>query len=252
MSAKSFIVSTGRTGTNFLAERLNFFDGVKAYHQPEPMMGKEASRYLRWKNHTFRKTKIRRFLPYSDWYRLKLRRTRKKLFSSGETFVEANMKLVPLLPVVKKAFPEAFIIQIIRHPGDFASSALNKGMFTRNDCSIRLNPMDTGEMSRSDWKGLNPLQRINWYWLKCNEMIRDHNPDLLLDFSDIFEEDHRGFYKLKEIFGIKQKSDGNIFASKINKTKVRVVPPFSEWNEELVEPLQDSLDFYNELKKTRD
>ncbi|MCF8023722.1 MAG: hypothetical protein K9L17_13680 [Clostridiales bacterium] len=251
MVEKYFIVSTGLTGTHFFGNALNTFSAITSYQEPSPDMGKEGSRYIRWKNNTFRNGRLRNYFPFYHYYYLKFKWTRKRLMPSSDSkiYVEANCCLTRIIEIVKTAFPEAKIIQVVRDPRTYIRSAIDRGWFLDNALLDDLNPYYTGEMERSEWFQMTPFERASWSWRRQNEMILSHEPELILKFKDIFKNDHTGFKCLLRF--IKPKLDLpdflELFSSKNRPTKFHILPPFPDWKEEWKKQILDSVEDFNKI-----
>lgn len=244
---KIFVVSTLRTGTKFLAGVLDEYEGVRAYHEPSPTFHTEGNRYLRWKHGTFRNTRIRGLLPLGTLYRWKfyLRRSVRMWGGQAETYVETNGRFVPFLSEIKRIFPEASFVHVVRHPGRWARSSLCTGAFLFRETGRPMHPFDTGEMTRDEWFDLSPFERANWYWLECNRLIRAQNPSLTVTFESIFSEPHEGFQRLLDFLGVDSGFSPEIFGSPTNSS-YKVLPPFEEWESSWKADLAPAMDRYDE------
>ncbi len=251
MTEMVFLLSTGRSGTKFLGEKLNQFDGVSAVHEPKPLRHRHVSRYLRRKHGTFRHMKIRNWLPYAWWYRQLFRwsRTWKTWFLNANYYVEANMYLTGFLPEVVKVFPGAKLVQVVRDPRDFAESALNRGMFLRRDLtSKRVTSYYVGDTSKGEWSDMTPVERIDWYWRYCNREIENQDPDLFLTFSSIFQSPHEGFRRFAEFLDISNPVEEDLFEEKVNPTEQKLITPFEEWDPSWQEQLEPAVNMYHQLR----
>lgn len=117
----AFILSSGRTGTQFLAHYLSRnFAKVDARHEPPP------ARLLRVAAHA----RLAGRLSDGPAIRL-LHRKRRQLERRGGAhshYVESNPFLATLADLVIRIFPAAHILHIVRDPRDYLRSALNHGM----------------------------------------------------------------------------------------------------------------------------
>jgi len=248
MSRKYFIVSTGRTGTKFLAKSLNSINGVKSLHEPSPQMLKESSRLIRFYDNNFRNTKIRNYIPFDKWYGFKFQRTRNKYSKEYEVYVESNCFLWGILDFVKEKFPESRIIHIIRSPQEFIQSALSKGAHFNSwehakhfkvICGVYNNEKE------QEWENISPFERAAKYWLKCNRTIRDFGPDLQLNFDEIFNTPYEGFKRLLDFIGKTNFEPTELVPSpdkKVNKSKDYLLPPPENWEsswEEICRTVKD-------------
>lgn len=246
---KVFVVSAGRTGTEFLGTVLNEFDGVGAYHEPRPSFRKESNRYYRWKHGSFQRSRVRNFLPLGWYYRLKfyLRRSWLHLRQSGNIYLESNSLLVPFLPEVQRIYPDAEIVHVVRHPGEWARSCMNNGRFLygRTAQGLPMHPYDSGETSRRDWQNWTPFERATWFWRACNRMIQSHDPELTLTFTSIFDPPHSGFRELLRHLDLPADFDPDLFGTRKNPS-FKILPPYEEWDREWRSYFADALEEYEE------
>jgi hypothetical protein len=224
----AFLFSTGRTGSIFLKDLLRRHTQVNV-SESKPNFRRESLRYLQWKNGTFRKTRFRAFLPLGWYYRWKFKLSRMLPMLDGRVFLEINNYTFPMLPEIRRAFPFARVILLVRDPRTFLPSALNRGWFV-NPHDYRMTGTHTGEIPRSEWQEKTGVQKLAWYWLRTNAMIFQARPDLVIRFEDIFGEHHEGLRKLLEVLEVS--SDfitEEVFGQKRNSTSQFYVPRWEDW-----------------------
>jgi hypothetical protein len=234
-----FIVSTGRTGTNFLA---NFFaenfSNVYSVHEPYPDLFNIGMGKFRGQNGLFttqKKIKIARYKQH--------KKLNKK---ENEIYLESNPNLAFILPELRQIFPHAKVIYVTRDIKTYLVSAYNKSpdnsnenfFYGENDHRNRITPDDLGDIHYSKvWDNWDRFQRIAWFWTKCNEkIIRDlHQTDYLkVKFEDLFQGD-KSVNKFKEVINylglnsyFKKSLTDKMLATKRNKNSKKLITSYSD------------------------
>jgi Sulfotransferase family len=205
-----FIVSTGRTGTQFFESFFNNnFPDVLCLHEPRPDGFDIAIRKIRGKLGAQEIVNHLRSSRAGILSRLRKR--------NAKLYVESNPFFSLLIPELRKAFPTSRFLWIVRNPETYVISAYNKSpvgdnkmfFYAENDHRPRITAMDFADDRWSeDWPSFDRFQKICWYWNKCNEILaRDFgNQDdfLLIKFEELFGEknDFRSMFKMLEFFQI--------------------------------------------------
>jgi len=152
MPRTALILSSGRTGTQFLA---HFFDAnfadVVARHEPPP------SRWLRLASHAHMQGRLSR-----DALRALLGWKRRRFDDriAADWYVESNPFLAGFAGVLRDVYADALVIHVVRDPREHARSSLNHG---------------TG----SGWKGLANRVVPFWYPDVRRILALDHAPSWL-------------------------------------------------------------------------
>jgi hypothetical protein len=162
-----FVVSTGRSGTQTMADLLNQSPDAGCFHEPEPRLIAESTRYLYGD------------LPHPDAVEL-LRRTRPTIPIDRE-YGEAHHQISYMIPALHDAFPEAKFIWLIRDGRTTVASMVARRWYTGRHFSPYPIPMiwetwriradRLGEMSTSAWLGLSPFEKCCWQWAYKNRLI---------------------------------------------------------------------------------
>ena len=195
------IASSGRTGTQFFETLFKHIDHtLLVAHEPKPdlfdssveKIRKQATKKTIQDYIVFHRGKLL-LKHYGLWSRL----TGKKI-----TYVESNPFVYPILEEYKSVFKSVNVIYIARNPKTYLISAYNKdprfdgknNFYADTDKRKRLTAADFNEMSQETWTSLSRIERIAWYWNKCNEILyeytqRNQTTSLSLKFEDVFSED---------------------------------------------------------------
>lgn len=199
------IVSTGRTGTEFIAHLLNkeFFDKVSAYHEPQPdlhhlyihhLKNNYPLEYLKKEIRTLRAIRVL------------------KCFLQGKLYVESNNNWSFLLHSAPHVFPNLKIVYVVRHVKSFLKSEMNKkhgrmkfDFYGENDPRERVNPsLITSHFSKYiDWDTASREEKIIWYWVICNvtieKYLHESQGDKMIVRKSRFEALFNNHFDLKEM-----------------------------------------------------
>jgi len=189
-----FIVSTGRTGSHFLAYYLNRNRLIPAAHQPQPDGLDVGNDYARGRIGADRVV---------DWLRRR---------DFGEV-VEVTPFFFSLLGPMGDLWPAARLVVVIRHPLDYCLSAYGHwgGWYSGpGDEKFRVRATDFPDDPYHDaWDRLSRAEKIAWLWRYQNMvMCHDLPPDgLLVRFEDIFSPPYAGMARLLEFLGLDPRVD---------------------------------------------
>ena len=246
----AFIISTGRTGTRFLARLFSeACDGVDARHEPAPDLFRLGTGYVR-SEFSFKQAVSR------------LRGSRQHICTQVHrnglsTYIEANNNLAYLIPVVRTVFPDCRIVHLVRDGRTFVRSSYSKrvptaGMdgtrplvMTDQDPRRRLQATDFPDGPYYDrWPEMSRFERVCWYWAKKDGIIRDalqgDSASITVRFEDIFDAG-RGFpgvWQIADFLGLTEKLRAasptveQRMAAKENPTEAFLLPPWDDWSPE--------------------
>lgn len=238
-----FIVSTGRTATNFLAHYLNEnFINTLAVHEPVPDLLVTSIKHLRKEIET---KKAINFVQKSRVLFAKNIYKNKQL----NKYIESNNNIVPFLPIINNVFPNAKFIHITRDPKTYVVSSLNKmnksknskgyTMYGINDKRPRITTKDFNESWDKEWSEFSQFEKSCWFWKKYNELILENSNKntLLLKYEDIFNVENTEDSKINDILdyiglSIKDNLDKLKLNTKLNKSTVNNLDSYENWSDE--------------------
>ncbi|MCK5066017.1 MAG: sulfotransferase [Bacteroidales bacterium] len=180
MDSPVFILSTGRTGTQFFEDYINqTSDGAVCRHEPWP------SRRFKFLSNLYLNQKVSHRLV-GRFYQ----RSRRKLFRTlgNRTYIESSNFIFGCMPSLNEIYNDVRIIHIVRHPVSYVSSHLGKGFwrghkrFFAKYVPYWLEILDVED--RSD-----PIQLLAARWNYVNRQIgsyEDSHPYLRIRFEDLF------------------------------------------------------------------
>ena len=230
MPRTALIVSTGRTGTQFLAHYLDAnYGGVVARHEPPP------ARWLRLASHA------RMVGALSDErLRALLVSTRRRYPPPPEAdlYVESNPFLAGAADLLADAWGDPTIIHVVRDPRDHARSSLNHGTASGlKGLANRFLPYWYPNVRRIlvlDHRP-SPLERAAGLWVLINDRLcraapryRDYHR---LHYERIFDESHSGLREICAILGLAYREAGAAIApsERLNRGRLDLLPHWREW-----------------------
>lgn len=235
---KAFIVSTGRTGTQFLARFFNSFSDVYANHEPKPDFLGLSINYVRGDV-----TKEYAVKAIECGRRPMFRRIKRK---GVAIYIESNNRFFSLLKPLQEVFDDFRLIHIIRDGRDYVRSGMSRSWYTDND-PYKGKRMEAtyfeDDEYRDQWSDMTRFEKIAWRWQKKNNFIfratKDMKNVLTLKFEEIFQtKDYEGIRKIAEYIGlpkeeVEQKIE-KMMSKKINATKEYKIPEWTEWGQDLM------------------
>lgn len=229
-----FILSTGRTGTKFLAEYLNNYTNVFAVHEPRP------SRLLRMWSMAYlqgdvAQQKLSRILP-------RLRNHSFKKLGDNTIYIESNPFITGFANAFKQDFANPIIIHLVRDPREYIRSSLNygttagfKGWINRNLPYFYLDSQKVYDSKRK----LSDIERVAVFWWKLNDFLNKSGEGYSyyyrIKFEDLFDEEHSGLNKILQLLDINENSASQSIDKnkQINKSGLVVLKnKWQEWDTE--------------------
>lgn len=246
-----FILSTGRTGTKFLAEYFNSHPDITARHEPKP------SRILRMWSMAYLEGKV------SDSYMINaLTAKRKRVMAQVNTplYLESNPYLIGFAGILSKVFKNPVIIHVVRDPRDFARSSVNHGnsaglkwlfnnyvpyWYPKVDKILKIN-----RLKRMDYRAAAYWKIVNQHLARVGENNKNYH---VIRFEDIFDEKQSGLKKIEKILDIQ--SSAKKKTSSVNKSKRSIIPSWNDWStedcrkiNEICQPAMESFGYGTEMK----
>jgi hypothetical protein len=163
-----FVVSTGRTGTQFLARTVEVW-GARSHHEPGPW----------WLRHL---SNAHASGAVSDERAVRLlHRVRDEALAVDEPWFEASCLDHGLVGPLLAAFPEAEVVQVVRHPVGYVRSAQDWGAYRFGGRPLNLAPYRRlappqfdpwNPAERLRWVGQDQFERLAWAWSAMNRAMR--------------------------------------------------------------------------------
>lgn len=231
-----FILSTGRSGSKFVAGLMDMAPGAASFHEPRPTL-----QYF--SNYAFYNQ------DQGDTLSRIIESARMELLLEtviqDKVYIESNQCLTFFAPFLKTIFKGAKFVHIIRHPGTFTHSAARKG-WHKND-SI----WESGRVRHHDdgfWNSLDHIGKLSWVWDATNRYIEDFKKTLPPDDSltckiEDLTSDPRLAADLFTFAGLEPPQQGEIVtfqSQRINEFRIgpneppnmkkdKHFPPYEQW-----------------------
>ncbi len=189
-----FVVSTGRTGTQFLADLFGRL-GARASHEPGPKWLRLASN-----------AHVSGHLGSERAARLvgRVRRADVEL-AGAPPWIESSCLVYGLVEPLLASFPEAAVVQVVRDPRTYVRSAMAWGAYRAGGRPLnvvpfrRLAPPQFGAGSlraRVAWAGEGQFERLCWAWAAMNRSMREQGSGSrrfsVVRYEDLFDPHRSG------------------------------------------------------------
>ena len=236
------ILSTGRTGTKFLA-------AVLGETNPEVKVFFEAGERSRLIN-IFSNAFLAGIVP--DWFllaawRKAIYKPLSKAQSQNKKYIDSNNYLYAIAALWPELYPNLKIIHIVRDPRTYIRSHLNWSQsrfksFIANYLTPFWQPTAylLNEMRWTEWIRLSKLERFAWIWNYKNKFIaqitKSQTPYLCIRFEDLFENPQPGqtFNHLLDFIDLPECDQvEKYFLTSINASKKGKIPSWKQWPDEL-------------------
>lgn len=167
-----FALSTGRAGSQTLAHVLTQSPDCLCLHEPHPQLVAESARYR------YGTERLEDVVAV-------LRRTRPVVDPERPVYGETANRLGLLVPAVRRAFPQAQLLWLVRDGRGFVTSQLQRGAYGERDrraddpfARWRLQGDRTGALDARTWAGMDAFERLCWSWRTVNRWIDEDTADL--------------------------------------------------------------------------
>lgn len=246
----SFIISTGRTATKFLAKLLSTaFERMDARHEPSPDLFDIGTRFAR--------SEATLEAACAELRDARLHICGQVRRSGCDHYIEANNNLAYLITPLRRLFPDARIIHLVRDGRDFVRSAYSKTarpgagrgrpalVMSEEDHRRRLQASDLpDDPYRSRWPQMSRFERICWYWQRKDgiicEALRSDELALTVKFEDVFNQSsaYQGFWDMVNFLGLRTRLSvtvdrvHEVMGRKENATEEYLLPSWTDWSPE--------------------
>ncbi len=202
MNSPIFILSTGRTGTQFFEEYINqTSERTLCKHEPKP------SRRFKFLSNMYLNNKISD-KTIINIYEL----SRKKIFKNigKKTYIESSNFIFGCIPALNNHYPNIKIIHIVRHPVNYVISHLNHGFWKGHKKLIAKHvPYWLEKLDSNEYESSIPIKILATRWNYVNKQIESYsktNEYLFIKFEDLFTKEtmiaSKTLNKVREFCGI--------------------------------------------------
>jgi hypothetical protein len=184
-----FVVSTGRTGTQFLADLFGRL-GARSSHEPGP-------KWLRLVSNAHVAGRV----SSERAARLVAHVRRNEVERPGAPpWVESSCLVYGLVDPLLASFPDAHVVQVVRDPRTYVRSAMGWGAYRTGGRPLnllpfrRLAPPQFGPRSlrrRFGWAAEGQFERLCWAWAAMNRSMREQGSGSsrfsVVRYEDLFD-----------------------------------------------------------------
>jgi len=223
-------LSTGRVGTNTLAELGKEMPGVLSLHEPQPLLFGLGKQAYQSKGDRLANAAIVAGLQTC-------RRELRGLNQS--TYLETSPHVTFVARQLKELFPTSKFIHIIRHPADVVRSGMRRKWYGGNPTDVwRIEPESGSELA-SQWCALDALEKNIWSWAETNRWINqflDEIPEsdrMMMTSESLFEGEESTIEQFFEFCGSPLKSRGKVervLGRKLNSQETGGFPTAQNWS----------------------
>lgn len=232
----AFIISTGRTGTKFLAGYLNDDPYSVAVHEPGPTLFRLGNQVAR------RETGFDEAVAAI----MRSKRPKIKRYQDHKMYVEANNRLYSLVPALRSVFPEAKVVRVVRDGRDVVRSGMSRGWYGENDPFDRINARwFPGDSWYHKWDDLSRFQKVCWWWQKKDSILLDSMPNdegaISVRFEDIFDAPslYVGMRKIFVFLRLGLNINPSRMHQPVNATPKYTFPRWTHWTVEQLEQFDE-------------
>jgi hypothetical protein len=184
MNSPVFILSTGRTGTQFFENYINqTSDEALCKHEPKPSRRFKFLSNLYLNNHVSESTII-------NIYKYSRKNLLKK--TDNKLYIESSNFMFGCIPALNQYFPNIKIVHIVRHPVTYIESHLNHGFWNgHKKFFAKYIPFWLEKMNIKDIS--DPVNILTERWNYVNKQIESYtqtNDYLFIRFEDLFSKDN--------------------------------------------------------------
>jgi len=235
-----FIISTGRTGTKFLADLLNTFENIYSVHEPIPDFLGLGIKYAK------KEISLEKAIQIIEQNRRHL--FKDAIRKKSKIYIESNNRLFSLIKPINNLFKKNKIIHIVRDGRDFVRSCMSRpygNYYSDNDPYERITAKNfKNDYYYESWDSFSEFEKICWLWQKKDSMINDdtrgNSNAITVGYEEIFnkENNYKGIFKIIKILGIDEEEAVNKFLkmknNRINKSKKYAIPHWTKWDKNMI------------------
>ena len=138
--------------------------------------------------------------------------------------------------MLKQIFPDALFIHLVRHPGEFVRSGIDRNYYSRSsaDDYKRIEPV-SGPYG-DQWESMNQIGKTAWLWKETNRFIKEFLNTLSADQYRVFNFNQLNDDNIQQILRfigseIPQKKVVRLIPKKMNAQRTHQMKSFNSWDE---------------------
>lgn len=224
----AFILSTGRTGTKFLATYFNAnFDSVTALHEPQ------LSYHLRAAANAYVAGAVKQPFLHRLLYSARIRHIQR----AESFYIESNPWLWGFFDALTQLEPRPIIIHVVRDPRTYVRSTIRHGNLQGlKQIANAIVPYWYVPVNHVlNGKPQTPVGRFAAKWRLVNGYLQERGTDyegyFLVKFEELFDADETGVQQVCAAFGLPYPGQGATVSTdnRINRGKLKDLGQWQEW-----------------------
>lgn len=248
--APVFVLTTGRSGSKLVHAFFSECEDADSYHEATPTL----QYFSNFAYHNQHKREVLKEMVQAARMEMVL-----NAYNEGKIFIESNQCLTFFAHALKCVFNSAKFIHLVRHPGNFITSAIRKGWHASDTI------WESGRVRAKDkryWESLSQEEKLAWVWLKTNQHIEhffkglNKADKMVIRFEDLITE--KEVPKVLFEFSGLQKVPNNDQLNRMQKKKINTLeihqnepenmkrdvgfPDYPKWPDELKDKLTSMLE----------
>jgi len=244
-----FVLSTGRCGTQTLAQLLDASPDIDAHHEPKPFFLKDTlNAYENARaDDAFAKSFTRKYLLARLCTRADTQSMRRTLWA-GRCYAESANRLTYVAADLARFLPRSKFVFLHRDPAAVVRSCMRRAFYSSGHAwdKKRIVPRP-GTAAAQEWSGWNNFQRVCWYWNEVNilalDFIRSLPPErrFILPSAHLFDPSSTS---ISELFAWCEARPPapmvvrDILSLKLNRQRDGVFPTAESWSSEQLHTFQ--------------
>jgi hypothetical protein len=200
-----FVLSTGRVGTETLANLFGLEKSIFSHHEPYPKLFALSKLAYEMADIFLGDANIKKVLQES--FQTSRNELMNYSLACDRGYIETSPQCTFLAPIILSLTPNAKFIHLVRNPNDVVRSGMRRGWYNGHEFdSNRIIPLPDTKFAKM-WKSYAPYQKNLWLWAETNRWILDfakglssHNY-LLIQAETIFQKDMNTINRLYKFIG---------------------------------------------------
>mgnify|MGYP001274680517 CR=1 FL=1 len=225
-----FVLSTGRSGTQTMAQMFKLATNAHVWHHPQPYMIMETQQ-------AYWDTIDRRSIFWSGRGQII-----REAWDNGLIHGETDHNMTPFCDVIGDDVPNSKFVILVRDPREFVRSGMRRNYYRGTGAweQGRLRPQESDPIFE-EWSQRSQFEQIAWLWAETYRHIESTRAKIgedrvhVLRFEDLIAgpEATDTLFQFLGLDGYDHQAVETILGQKLNAQQVGDFPHPSEWSDEL-------------------
>ncbi len=234
-----FVLSTGRVGTQTVAQVLSLSSDIDAVHERRPRLLALTRRCYQIGISDVDAVAREFVASRSDFIR--------QAYHADHWYAETSNRITYLAPALAATFPRAKFIHLHRHPAEVVRSGMRRRWYNgHSEDRFRIEPR-VDDAFRDQWQDWSEFEKVCWYWHAVNRYALDffgglaNDRILSLRSADLFLS-CSGASRVFELLNVTAPPHAEIkrvLARRCNAQRQGTFPEYEHWSTEQRRKLKD-------------